>query len=99
MLQAVGRSPDEFIVPEAPEQETVCYIDEGLVYVRSSAIMRAFAHLAPTWLAIICYLLLYVVPPPLRDFVYKRVARNRIWLFGSTDTCRRATAADKKYFL
>ena len=35
----------------------------------------------------------------LRDAIYKLVARNRIWLFGAVDTCRRATKEDKKHFL
>ena len=35
----------------------------------------------------------------LRDAIYKFVARNRIWFFGAGETCRRATAEDKKHFL
>ena len=35
----------------------------------------------------------------LRDTIYKVVARNRITIFGGTDTCRRATKEDKKHFL
>ena len=35
----------------------------------------------------------------LRDAIYKFVARNRIWLFGAVETCRRATMQDKKHFL
>jgi predicted DCC family thiol-disulfide oxidoreductase YuxK len=35
----------------------------------------------------------------LRDAIYKFVARNRIWLFGAVETCRRATKQDKKHFL
>ena len=40
-----------------------------------------------------------VLPAGLRDAIYKLVARNRIWLFGAVDTCRRATKEDKKHFL
>ena len=55
------------------------------------------SHVAPCWLYVFCTLGL-LVPACLRDVVYRRVARNRIRLFGAVDTCRRATKEDRRHF-
>ena len=46
-----------------------------------------------------CFVLLYLVPAIVRDAIYKRVAQNRLRIFGKTDTCRIATTDEKAYFL
>merc|ERR1711865_1325277 len=79
--------------------ETVVFIcATGRLHVRSAAVLRAVAHLAPWWLYALCMMALFI-PTCLRDAIYKFVARNRIWFFGAGETCRRATAEDKKHFL
>ena len=100
VLQSNGYRPDEFIVPKAPQEESVALISlcPLKVYVRSTAILQATAHLAPWYIAVLCYLAM-LIPTVVRDFVYRQVARNRILLFGSTETCRMATKQDKMWFL
>ena len=99
VLEVHGLTPSQYIVPERPSEETVVLLEGGTAYVRSTAILRAVAQLAPAWLAALCIVLLYLVPVIVRDAIYKRVAQNRLRLFGKTDTCRMATAEEKAHFL
>lgn len=98
-LEERGMKPETFIAPKDSKDETVVYFAaNGQAYVRSAAILHATASVSPTWLWVICYLLLFI-PAVVRDTIYKQVARNRIRLFGAKDTCRRATKEDKRHFL
>ncbi len=66
---------DEFDLAEASQGEgTMVLIDAGRAYLRSDAAWRiAWRMRAPwRWLA-----LWRVVPKPMRDWVYRKVARNR----------------------
>lgn len=70
------------ISPDDPS--TWLFIDEGIAYADSDAIIRAgrrmggFARLASG---------LIILPRPLRDWLYQRLARNRYRLFGRGDLC------------
>tara|TARA_B110001452_G_C15048503_1_gene366130 strand:+ start:104 stop:685 length:582 start_codon:yes stop_codon:yes gene_type:complete len=99
MLNKRGAEPEQFLKPGQAKDETVVFIAaNGKLHVRSAAILNAVSHVAPVWLWVLCMLALFV-PTCVRDPVYKLVARNRLWLFGGTDTCRRATKEDKRHFL
>lgn len=88
-----------FINTEDAKDETVVFVaDSGKVFVRSGAILRATASVAPMWLYVLCLIAL-LIPDIVRDTVYKQVARNRIRIFGAKETCRRATKEDKQHFL
>ena len=89
----------ETINLEFMRENTHFFDSSGAVHVRSAAILRALALLAPTWLAILCFLVLYTVPPLLRDMAYKQVAKHRLLVWGKTDTCRMPKPAEKAYFL
>lgn len=71
-------------------------VEEGRLYTESTAALRVAAHLrAPyRWLR-----LLLVVPRPLRDLVYRWVARHRYRWFGRTETCRVPTPELRGRFL
>ena len=87
MLARRGLRPEAFISPGDSSDETVVFIAaNGKLHVSSAAILNAVAHVAPVWLWVLCMLALFV-PTCMRDPVYKLVARNRLWLFGGTDTC------------
>ena len=68
------------------------------ILIMKRTVLEAVSHVAPCWLYVLCTLGL-LVPACLRDAVYRRVARNRIRLFGAVDTCRRATKEDRRHFL
>jgi predicted DCC family thiol-disulfide oxidoreductase YuxK len=63
--------------------ETNAVIIEGVAYFRSDAALQVLSRL-PAWRWTST---LRVVPRPLRDWLYDRVARNRYRLFGRTETC------------
>lgn len=67
-------APDTFILSEG-----------AALYVRSTAYVRILRRLG--WPYKLMAGLLWVVPQPIRDWVYDWIARNRFRLFGRRATC------------
>lgn len=63
---------------------TMVFIDGDRVFVRSTAVLRIAARLPWPWRALAAAL---VVPAPLRDVVYRMVARYRHRWFGRPAAC------------
>jgi predicted DCC family thiol-disulfide oxidoreductase YuxK len=64
--------------------DTLVLVEGDRFYVRSAAVIRVLARLPPPWkLGVVAWLL----PRPLRDWAYDKVARNRYRLFGKYDAC------------
>ena len=64
--------------------QTLLVVDGARTWQHTSAILRVLHALGWPWrLAWGAWL----VPAPLRDTLYRLVARNRYWLFGHTETC------------
>jgi predicted DCC family thiol-disulfide oxidoreductase YuxK len=81
VLAAVGRSP---LTPgSAPD--TLVLVEGEHAYVRSTAALRIARGLGGPWKLAGALLL---VPPFLRDAVYRLVARNRYRWFGKAAVCR-----------
>lgn len=76
--------------------DTIVLTINGKIYVRSTAVLKALAHLGFPWSLM---QVLLIIPTPLRDRIYLWVAKNRYRLFGHRTTCRIPTAAEKQYFL
>ena len=70
---------------ELTDYDTMALIDGGVAHVKSEAVLRIAAYMDAPWpqLAV----LLRVVPRPLRDWAYDRVAANRFRLAGRRDSC------------
>jgi predicted DCC family thiol-disulfide oxidoreductase YuxK len=64
--------------------ETFYLIDDGLVYEKSAGVLRMVCHLRWPWPLL---RVVRVVPRPLRDWLYDRVALNRYRLFGRRQAC------------
>ncbi len=64
--------------------KSVVLIENGQVYTRSDAALRAARHLSGLWPALYA---LRIVPRPWRDAVYNWIARNRYRWFGEKDSC------------
>jgi predicted DCC family thiol-disulfide oxidoreductase YuxK len=69
------------IDPEAPETNAV--IIGGRAYFKGDSAIQALSRL-PRWRWVRA---LRVVPRPVRDWLYDRVARNRYRMFGKTGSC------------
>ena len=87
-LEAFGVDPEAL--------STVVLIERGRLYTRSTAALRVLRRLDPPWPMLYA---LMVVPRPLRDRVYDRIAANRYQWFGKRDECRLPTPALKARFL
>lgn len=69
----------------APQDgSTIVLLETGRAYVRSAAVLRILAKLSIPWR--LC-LLFWVVPRPMRDAVYRIVARYRHRLGHRTNAC------------
>lgn len=76
--------------------DTMALIDEAGLHVRSTALLRILSRLPQPWRAL---RLLRLVPRPLRDWCYDRIALNRYRLFGRHAVCLLPTADHAERFL
>ena len=75
---------------------TFLLVDAGQAYTQSDAAIRMLRALRGAWRAAA---LARVVPRPMRDAIYRWVARNRYRWFGRREQCFVPSAADRHLFL
>jgi predicted DCC family thiol-disulfide oxidoreductase YuxK len=78
------------------DPDSVLLVEDGKVFDRSLAALRLARHLSWPWKLVYAFV---VVPRPLRDAVYKWIARNRYRWFGKRDVCRVPTPELRARFL
>lgn len=101
LLSSVQSEPGREILAFAgvdPDNcDTMAYVEDGKVTLKSTAFLRIVRHFGGLWP------LLgvggFVAPRFLRDFIYDRIAKNRYWLFGKRDTCTVPTPEVRARFL
>jgi predicted DCC family thiol-disulfide oxidoreductase YuxK len=76
LLRRHGLRTDDF--------DSAVLVEDGRAYLRSRAILRIARGLGGVWSAAAPFALL---PAPLLDFFYDRVANNRYRVFGRSDAC------------
>lgn len=76
--------------------ETMVYVEDETLFVRSDAVLRIVAQLPGAWrlLAVLGFL-----PRALRDWCYDRIALNRYRLFGRYESCLLPAADHQQRFL
>jgi predicted DCC family thiol-disulfide oxidoreductase YuxK len=74
----------------------VVLIDGGSYVIRSEAVLRIARDLGRPWSLL--WPLVHV-PRPLRDLVYRLIARSRYRIFGRRDICRVPTPDERDRFL
>jgi predicted DCC family thiol-disulfide oxidoreductase YuxK len=82
--------------PDGEDPGSVVLSYEGRTYYRSTAVLRAVALLGGGWQLVS---VLRVIPPPLRDTVYRFIAARRYRWYGRRDTCRVPSPAERDRFL
>lgn len=87
LLAGRGRTPD---------LDSVLLVEDGQVYSHSDAALRIARRLAWPWSWLYAF---SVVPRPLRDAVYRLIARHRYRWFGRHDECWLPTPALRSRFL
>lgn len=75
---------------------SVIFIDQGKVYIESSAALRVCKYLDGGWKIVYA---LIIIPAFIRDGIYKWIGRNRYKWFGKTETCMLPTAEQRARFL
>ena len=75
---------------------TMVVILNGQLYTESTALLKVMQHLELPFSLMNAG---YMVPRPIRDFLYRRVALNRYQLFGQTNDCLLPSADNKQHFL
>ncbi len=78
------------------EADTIVLVQGGTAHTRSTAVLRIAGQLGLPWKLLRVFVL---VPAPVRDFVYRLVAKNRYRMFGKRDTCRIPTPEERSRFL
>lgn len=79
-LRAYGVEPEAL--------DSVVLIEKGQLYTRSTAALRVVRRLDAPWPLLYAFI---VVPRPVRDWLYDRIAANRYQWFGIRDACRAPT--------
>lgn len=79
------------------DPDSMVLLEDGKLYEQSTAALRIARRLSGVW-PVLYYLFIWV-PRPIRDWVYRVIARNRYRWFGKTDACRMPTPALKARFL
>jgi len=87
-LRAFGRDPEAM--------STVVLIENGRLYTRSTAVLRVLRRLEAPWSLLWAFIIL---PRPVRDWLYDRVAAGRYDWFGQRDECRVPTPDLRARFL
>lgn len=67
------------------DYDTMALVEHGVAHVKSAAVLRIAAHMDAPWPQLAA--LLRIVPRPLRDWAYDRVAANRFRFAGRRETC------------
>lgn len=88
MLAWYGLPTDRF--------DSMALVDDAGLHVRTDALLRILARLPLPWRAL---RVLRLVPRPLRDWCYDRIALNRYRLFGRHAVCMLPTADHAGRFL
>jgi predicted DCC family thiol-disulfide oxidoreductase YuxK len=88
VLQQLGLPTEQF--------DSFVYVTEGRLFTESTAALRVARDLGGVWQLLYA---LIIVPRPIRDAVYRWVARNRYWFFGKQESCMMPTPELRARFL
>ena len=76
--------------------DTMVFVEHGKAWLKSTAFLHAVRYLSRPWPWLSLGL---VVPRPIRDWIYDRLARNRYRLFGRQESCMMPTPESAARFL
>ncbi len=86
--------------PELEGVDSVVFVERAAederVYVRSGAALKVASYLGGLWKLFLCA---YVVPRPVRDYLYDLFARNRYRFFGKSEQCMLPPAEARSRFI
>ncbi|MCW3127422.1 MAG: hypothetical protein JWO03_3080 [Bacteroidetes bacterium] len=80
--------PDDF--------DSFIYIRDQKLHQRSTAALKVIRDIGGFWKLLYAFI---IIPRPIRDWVYDRIAKSRYSLFGKRDSCMIPTPELRKKFL
>ena len=78
------------------EYETNILLEDGRAWLKSESSIRVFERLGFPWSLMTA---VRVLPRPVRDWLYGKVARNRLRWFGTRTSCYRPDPSEADRFL
>ena len=96
MQGATGRRLLQAHGLDADDPSSFLLVEDGRAWTDTAAMLRVVSGLGGAWRAVH---VLQLVPRPLRDALYRAIARNRYRLFGRSAQCRVPEAAHAARFL
>ena len=82
--------------PANPNEWSIVFADREGVHIKSTAVLRILSGFGGVRSV---FKIFFIVPLPIRDWVYEFVASNRYKWFGKLSTCRIPTKEEKSRFL
>jgi predicted DCC family thiol-disulfide oxidoreductase YuxK len=76
--------------------DSIVLIENNRYFTESTAALKIAKHLDGFWK---CLYILWIVPRPIRNFIYRYIAKNRYKWFGKNDACMLPTKEIKERFL
>lgn len=78
------------------DTDSFILIENNIPYYRSTAVLRVCKNLNKAWKLLSVF---RIVPRPIRDFMYNRIANNRYKWFGRQESCMLPTPELRSRFL
>jgi predicted DCC family thiol-disulfide oxidoreductase YuxK len=91
-----GKFANAQVPEECIDLNTIIYLKEGMIFRRSSAVLRILVDLGGPWVVVWPFLL---IPAFLRDLVYRMIANNRHLISTKRAICRLPSPEEKERFL
>jgi predicted DCC family thiol-disulfide oxidoreductase YuxK len=85
-----------FLIDKQAEIDAIFYLHSGKIYAKSTAVLRILSHLGGIWQL---FLVLFIFPNFVRNYIYDWIARKRYLWFGKTDSCYLPKSEFKERFL
>ncbi len=79
-----------------PELDSIIYYEDGILYYKSTAILKILQALGGLWSMTTVF---YLIPRILRDAIYDIIAKYRYRIFGKMESCRMPKKDEKKLFI
>jgi len=95
-LQGITAQEHGIRLPADRDPDTIICYTSSKQYERSEAILHIVRRLGLPY-SLLCIFVL--IPRPLRDIVYNKLAKYRYRLFGKKESCRLPLPEEKQYFL
>lgn len=91
-----GITAQEHLKVNPLSQNTVIFIYNNKIYIKSTAAIRIFASLGGIWKLSLMFL---IIPTSIRDYIYSFIAKRRYKWFGIKETCRVPSLEERNRFL